>query len=233
MDYELISVADTNLRPDRAEKVIFDLIKKRLDQSPASTPEDLLVVLADYVTNEHLLELLAAYVASDNMSTILAEYQTSGNLLEVLSDYVTSENLTDSLSTYTTNDALSTLLSSYAQTTDLPDTSIFLKSKVAVAPRKIVGLAYFQVWSRSFPALVRPPEPDRGRLVIRNVGTNMVNVVVPGRIQTDYNSPGWTGAVFVGPGQELVADGVSSDIFIGPEIDTQVIKVRVYAEIGY
>ncbi len=98
--------------------------------------------------------------------------------------------------------------------------------------KKIAGLTYFAVSSRSFPALVRPPEPGRGRLVIRNVGTNNVNVVVANRTVANYNSPGWTGAISVTAGKELIADSSSSDLFIGPDADGTLIKVKVYAEVN-
>lgn len=97
----------------------------------------------------------------------------------------------------------------------------------------IAGLTYFAVSSRSFPALVRPPEQSRGRFVIRNVGTNNVNVVVANRVTANYNSPGWTGAISVAAGKELVADGSASDLFIGPDADGTLIKVKVYAEVNY
>lgn len=99
--------------------------------------------------------------------------------------------------------------------------------------RTIAGVAYFAVSSRSYPALIRPPEPSRSKIVIRNVGTNNVNVVIANRTVANYNSPGWTGAVSVAAGQELVADGNSSDLFIGPDADGTLIKVKVYGEVNF
>ena len=105
--------------------------------------------------------------------------------------------------------------------------------QVVTLTNRLIGMTYFAVSSRSFPALIRPPEQGRGRLVIRNMGTNNVNVVVAGRNVANYNSPGWTGSISVAAGKELVADNASSDLFIGPDADGTLIKVKVYAEVGF
>jgi hypothetical protein len=105
--------------------------------------------------------------------------------------------------------------------------------QLTTGTKKIAGVAYFAVSSRSFPALVRPPEATRGRFVIRNVGANNVNVVVANHVNANYNSPGWTGAISVPAGKELVADASSSDLFIGPDADGTLIKVKVFSEVSY
>jgi len=104
--------------------------------------------------------------------------------------------------------------------------------QIVAQAKLIVGMTYFAVFSRSFPALIRPPEPGRGRLIIRNVGTTNVNVVVAGRTVANYNSPGWTGSISVAAGKELVAHNCTSDLFIGPDADGTTIKVKVYAEVN-
>ena len=104
--------------------------------------------------------------------------------------------------------------------------------QVVASMKRIVGMTYFAVSSRAFPALVRPPEPGRSRLIIRNMGTNNVNVVVAGRTVANYNSPGWTGSISVAAGKELVAHNCTSDLFIGPDADGTLIKVKVYAEVN-
>jgi|GEM_PF-3960446 len=111
-------------------------------------------------------------------------------------------------------------------------TTALQPGQITSLTKKVIGVSYFAVSSRSYPALIRPPEPGRGRLVIRNVGTNNVNVVVANRTIANYNSPGWTGAIVVTAGNELVADYCSSDLFIGPDADGTLIKVKVYAEVS-
>ena len=96
----------------------------------AITPDELTVVLGDYVTNSSLSTTLEDYVqdsdldnyvTDSDLSTVLEDYVSDNELSSALSDYVTETSLNNTLQDYVTNNELSDYVTQTSLTTTLSD----------------------------------------------------------------------------------------------------------------
>lgn len=83
----------------------------------AITPDELTVVLGDYVTNSSLDTTLNDYVQDSELDN----YVTDSDLSTVLEDYVSDNELSSALSNYVTATSLNTTLQDYVTNNDLSD----------------------------------------------------------------------------------------------------------------
>jgi hypothetical protein len=103
-----------------------------------------------------------------------------------------------------------------------------LKSYV-VLDRPIEGIPY------SFPARVRPYEPARTKLILRNLGTLAIQVANGSSSNASANAPG--GGAFlttVQPGQEVDMSDSTASVFVRSATSGTVTgyRVAVYTEMG-
>ena len=97
----------------------------------AITPDELTVVLGDYVTNSSLSTTLEDYVQDSDLdnyvtdtdlSTVLEDYVLDSELSTTLADYVSDSDLTTALNPYVTETDLTTALNPYVTETELGTT---------------------------------------------------------------------------------------------------------------
>lgn len=110
------------------------------------------------------------------------------------------------------------------------------KADSAVQPSELVnrtllvsGLTRIYTTSRSFAGIAVAPDRRRGRVVIRNIGSNPFGVAVRATLTANYNVT-WTGAETVQPGEEFYSDQVAGNFYVGPSADGVAIEYEAFAE---
>lgn len=104
-------------------------------------------------------------------------------------------------------------------------------TQLASTTKRIVGTALIIATSRTFCGKFLPPEPSRGRLIVRNVGVNPITFQFGSSLTAEFNAPSFTGAPIIAVGQELVVDGSVYGPAVAPGADGTEIRALIYREV--
>jgi hypothetical protein len=86
-----------------------------------------------------------------------------------------------------------------------------------------------------FPPRIRPYEPTRRKVTVRNVGATAIQVAYSGTNNADFNTPAagnWTANGVIQPGQEFVAGADPRSLFARPNTRGDALRVEVINEAG-
>jgi len=97
--------------------------------------------------------------------------------------------------------------------------------------KKIVSNALIITTTRTFCGKFLPPEPSRGRLIVRNAGANPITFQFGSSLLADFNAPSFSGAPIIAVGQELVVDGSVYGASVAPGADGTEIRALIYREV--
>lgn len=100
-----------------------------------------------------------------------------------------------------------------------------LSSRVVSASSVII--ANSRTWCGKF----LPPEPTRGRIIVRNIGSNPISFQFGTSLTAEFNAPSWTGATLLNAGQEAVIDGSVYGAAVAPGADGTEIRALIYREV--